>query len=111
MARAAKKSEPIPYGELLALFKRLDVVTGVERSRLAAKLASMEGPTLATLKEMNDLGMWEAKESSGKTYEEVAAELGLKSRANVTDGVARHRAAIREGRAQQPKSRKVTTKA
>jgi hypothetical protein len=106
-----KVAKAIPYDELLAMFLRLAELTGAERSRLAAKLANPEGPTWATLREMNDQGMYEAKQLPGMTYEKLAGELGLKSRSNVTDGVARHRAKLAVQAAGGRKPRRVSKRA
>lgn len=91
MASRDPKAKPIPLSELIELLKELDRLEGVEKARLARRLAGTAGPTLVTLSAAGDEGMWQAKQASGVTYAQLAQELDYKSIIRVSDAVSRHK--------------------
>lgn len=90
MATRDPKAKPIPVDALIALIKQLKRAKGKEKVRLARLLASTAGPAIVTFSALGDEGVWQEKQASGKTYDELAVELGYGSRSRVTDAVSRH---------------------
>lgn len=95
MATRDPKTKPIPLDELIAMIKKLKRLKGAEKMQLARHLSDPKGPTVVTLSAIGDEGMWEEKQSSGLTYDELADKLGYGSRARVTDAVSRHNRRLR----------------
>lgn len=88
MGTRPPKALPIPIEELIDRLRQLAGATGVERAKLAAELSSTGGPTIVSIRAARDMGIWEATRQM--SYEQVMAELDLRSRSNVSDAVTRH---------------------
>jgi len=91
MASRDPKAKPIPLRELIKLLQQLDRLEGVERARLARRLAKTDGPTLVTLSAEADKGLYQAKQKAGVTYAQLTKELEYGSISRVSDAVGRHK--------------------